>query len=187
MNRRPALGVVAVLTLAALGLCAWLVLGRGDEPSTSQVAAATPEGSLTFSIPQGWRTLSCESDEGDCVHQGRYISCDEGDCVRVTSPGMAVEEAATVSFLPPNPIEGTPVDLLANPDVTVPGAVRVTVDGLPATRIDPTSNGQDATVVAGRARVEAGHLFMLVCPVGADAGRSRVVCEQVLRTLKVTR
>ena len=173
MNRRPALGVVAVLTLAALGLCAWLVLGRGDEPSTSQVAAATPEGSLTFSIPQGWRTLSCESDEGDCV--------------RVTSPGMAVEEAATVSFLPPNPIEGTPVDLLANPDVTVPGAVRVTVDGLPATRIDPTSNGQDATVVAGRARVEAGHLFMLVCPVGADAGRSRVVCEQVLRTLKVTR
>ena len=104
MNRRPALGVVAVLTLVALGLCAWLVLGRGGEPSTSQVAAATPEGSLTFSIPQGWRTLSCESDEGDCV--------------RVTSPGMAVEEAATVSFLPPNPIEGTPVDLLANPDVT---------------------------------------------------------------------
>lgn len=173
MNRRRVLGAVAVLTLAALGLGAWLVLGRDGTASTSQVAAATPEGSLTFSIPQGWRTLPCDSDEGDCV--------------RVTSPGMADEEAATVSFLPPNPIEGTPVDLLANPDVTVPGAVRVTVDGLPAARIDPTSDGQDATVVAGRARVEAGHLFMLVCPVGADADRSRAVCEQVLRTLKVTR
>ncbi|GAA4107851.1 hypothetical protein GCM10022415_00170 [Knoellia locipacati] len=167
------LGVVAVLTVVALALGAWLVLGRDGGPSSSQVAAATPEGSLTFSIPQGWRTLPCESDEGDCV--------------RVTSPGMAAEEAATVSFLPPNPIEGTPVDLLANPDVTVPGAVRVTVDGLPAARIDPTSDGQDTTLVAGRARVEAGHLFMVVCPVGADAGRSRTVCEQVLRTLRVTR
>jgi hypothetical protein len=173
VSRRLALGVAAVLTLAALGLGAWLVLGRGGEPSSSQVAAATPQGSLTFSIPQGWRTLPCESDEGDCV--------------RVTGPGMAAEEAATVSFLPPNPIEGTPVDLLANPDVIVPGAVRVTVDGLPAARIDPTSDGQDTTVVAGRARVEAGHLFMVVCPVGTDADRSRTVCEQVLRTLRVTR
>ncbi|CAN7483889.1 hypothetical protein [Knoellia sp. LjRoot47] len=173
MSRRVLLGVLGLLVGALLGFGAWLLLERGDDAASSQVSAATSGGALTFTLPQGWRTLECEADEGDCV--------------RVTSPGMVAEHAATVSFLPPNPIEGTPVDLLADPDVTVPGAVRVTVDGLPASRIDPTADGQDATLVAGRARVEAGHLFMVACPVGGDAERSRTLCDQIVRTLKVTR
>lgn len=173
MTRRLLLGAVGLLLGALLGHGVWLVLHRGDDTPSAQVAAGTPEGSLTFTIPRSWKTLACESDEGDCV--------------RVTTPGMVEAQAATVSFIPPNPVEGTPVDVLANPDVTVPGAVRTVVDGLPAARIDPTAAGQDTTLVAGRARTEAGHTFMVVCPVGGDAARAREVCDQIVRTLKVTR
>lgn len=171
MNRAR-LAAAGLLVGAFLGLGGWFLAGRGDEPSPS-TQARTSGGALTFILPESWRTLECEADEGDCV--------------RVATPDMAEEHAATVSFLPPNPVEGTPVDLLANPDVTVPGAVRITVDGLPAARMNPNSEGQDTTLVAGRARIEAGHTFMVVCPVGGDAERAKDVCDQIVRTLRVTR
>lgn len=170
---RARLAAVGLLVGAVLGFGGWVVTGRGDDPAPSTRQARTPDGALTFTLPASWRTLECEADEGDCV--------------RVATPGMEEAHAATVSFLPPNPVEGTPVDVLANPDVTVPGSVRVTVDGLPAARIDPTSDGQDTTLVAGRARTAAGYTFMVVCPVGGDAERASGMCDQIVRTLKVTR
>lgn len=173
MNRRLA-GVAAVLTASVLGLGGWLVVARDDGgDGASGLRARTPSGALTFTIPASWRTLECELDEGDCV--------------RVAAPDMAEAQAATVSFVPPNPVEGTPVDVLLNPDMTVPGSTRVTVDGLPATRVDPDSTGQDAILVAGRARTEVGSAFMVLCPVGSNPARARDVCDQLLRTLKVTR
>lgn len=172
MNRRLA-GLVAVLTVLVLGVAVWLVAVRPDSGADpSARGARTPAGSLTFTIPVSWRTLKCPADEGDCV--------------RVTAPGMAEGQAATVSFLPPNPAEGTPIDALVNPEVTLPGSTRITVDGLPATRLDPT-DGQDTILAAGRARSADGHVFMVVCPLGDDAGLAHELCDQILRTLEVTR
>lgn len=170
MNRRL-LTLVAVLAAAVLGFGGW-VATREDAPSSRPVTR-TSGGALALTLPEGWQTLACESDEGDCI--------------RVAAPGMVEEQAATVSFIPPNPVEGTPVDALVNPEITVPGSTRVTVDGLPATRLDPDSAGQDAILVAGRARSEVGHVFMVLCPVGGDADRARGMCDQILRTLRVTR
>lgn len=173
MNRRLA-GLVAVLTASALGLGGWLVAVRDEgDARASGLGARTPGGALTFTIPASWRTLECPPDEGDCV--------------RVVAPGMAEAQAATVSFIPPNPVEGTPIDVLVNPEMTVPGSTRVTVDGLPAMRVDPDSTGQDTILVAGRARTEVGYAFMVLCPVGNDTERARDLCDQILRTLKVTR
>ncbi|WP_404383646.1 hypothetical protein LL946_00400 [Knoellia locipacati] len=170
MNRRL-LGVVVALAVAVLGFGGWVSL-RDDE-TPSKAPTGTPGGALTFVLPPTWQTLACGTDEGDCV--------------RVATPGMIEAHAATVSFLPPNPVEGTPVDTLINPDVTVPGSTRITVDGLPATRLDPDRAGQDAILVAGRARTEVGYAFMVLCPVGGDAERARGLCEQILSTLRVTR
>lgn len=168
------LALAGALVGALLALGVWQLTQPGDDGTASAAtSAATPAGSLGFTIPTSWRTLRCPSDEGDCV--------------RVATPTMTEGEAATVSFIPPNPVEGTPIDVLINPDVTVPGSSRITVDGLPAARLDPDSDGQDAIIVAGRARTEVGHAFMVICPVGGDVDRAREVCDQILRTLKVTR
>lgn len=174
MSRRLA-GALGVLAVALLGLGVWFLSSRSDAgPTSSEARASTPAGSLSFAMAEGWRTLECPSDEGDCL--------------RVATPGMPDGQAATVSFVPPNPVEGTPIDVLINPDITLPGATRITVDGLPATRLDPdSSDGQDTIVVAGRARTEVGHVFMVTCPIGDDADRSRGLCDQIVRTLKVTR
>lgn len=173
MNRRL-MGLVAVVGVVVLAAVVWLFAVRGESAPSSEVAARTPGGSLTFRIPATWRTLECPPDEGDCV--------------RVATPAMNEGQAATVSFIPPNPVEGTPIDALINPDVTVPGSTRIVVDELPATRLDPDgADGQDAIVVAGRARTEVGHAFMVICPVGEDATGARDLCDQLVRTLKVTR
>ena len=163
----------AVLLVALICLTAWWLL-RDDEATPQSLAARTPDGALTFTIPATWRTVPCPADEGDCL--------------RVTSPGMAEAQAATVSFLPPDPLAGTPIDALVNPDVTVPGSTPVTVDGLPAMRLDPDEQqGQDAILVAGRARTAVGSTFMVLCPVGGELERSQAMCDQILGTLKVTR
>jgi len=169
---RARLAAAGLLVGAFLGLGGWFVAGRGDEPSGS-TRASTSGGALTFTLPESWRTLECEADEGDCV--------------RVATPDMAEEQAATVSFLPPNPVEGTPVDALLSPEIALPGRTPITVDGLPAMRLDPGDAGQDTILVAGRARVEAGSVFMVVCPLGGDADRARDLCDRVVRTLEVTR
>ncbi|WP_156996828.1 hypothetical protein [Knoellia aerolata] len=167
-------GGVAVLLAVLVCVTAWGVLRDGDPEQPQQTTARTPDGALTFAMPATWRTRACPADEGDCL--------------RVTSPDMTEAEAATVAFLPPNPVEGTPVDALVNPGVTVPGSTSVTVDGLPATRLDPDEQqGQDAILVAGRARTAVGSTFMVLCPVGGDPESSRAMCDQILRTLKVTR
>lgn len=170
MNGR--LVAVVVLAVAVLGFGGWVAL-RGDDEAPSRPPMGTPGGALTFALPETWTTSACGTDEGDCI--------------RVATPGMIEAHAATVSFLPPNPVEGTPVDMLITPDVTVPGSTRITVDGLPATRLDPDNAGQDAILVAGRARTEVGHAFMVLCPVGGDVERARGLCDQILGTLKVTR
>ena len=169
---RVRLVVAGLLVGAFLGFGGWMAAGRDPEPPAS-TSARTPSGALAFTVPSGGRTFACGSDEGDCL--------------RAVLDGMDDAEAATVSFLPPNPVEGTPVDALLDPDVGVPGSTRITVDGLPAVRLNPDSAGQDTILVAGRARVEAGHAFMVVCPVGTDAERSQGLCDQIVRTLKVTR
>jgi hypothetical protein len=162
-----------VLLLAVVCLTGWKVLRTGDE-LPSMTSARTPEGSLTFTIPATWSTSPCTADEGDCL--------------RVTTPDMTEVEAATVAFLPPNPVEGTPVDALVDPGTTVPGSTPVTVDGLPATRLDPDEQqGQDAILVAGRARTAVGSTFMVLCPVGGEIERSRRICDQILTSLEVTR
>lgn len=164
------LGLVLVALVCAT---AWWALREGD-PVPQESSARTPDGSLTFSLPATWRAVACPANEGDCL--------------RVTSPDMTEVEAATVSFLPPDPVGGTPVDALVNPDVAVPGSTTITVDGLQATRLDPDEQqGQDAILVAGRARTAVGHTFMVLCPVGGDVEASRSMCDQILRTLKVTR
>ena len=169
---RARLAAAGLLVGAFLGLGGWFLAGRDEKPSPS-TQARTSGGALTFTLPDTWRTLDCEVDEGDCV--------------RVATPDMAEEQAATVSFLPPNPVEGTPVDALLASEVDVPGRTPITVDGLPAMRLDPGDAGQDTILVAGRARVAAGSVFMVVCPLGGDATRARDLCDQVVRTLKVTR
>jgi len=167
-------GAGSLLLVALICLTAWWVLRDGGDDPPPVSTARTPGGALSFTVPVGWSTTPCPADEGDCL--------------RVTSPDMTEAEAATVSFLPPDPVEGTPVDALVNPAVTVPGSTSVTVDGLPATRIDPDeAQGQDAILVAGRARTAVGHAFMVLCPVGGELERAQAMCDQILGTLEVTR
>lgn len=168
------LAAATLLLVVAIGVTAWWVLRDGGDEPPLEATARTPGGALAFTVPASWTTRPCPADEGDCL--------------RVTSPDMTDAEAATVSFLPPDPVGGTPVDALVNPAVTVPGSTSVTVDGLPATRLDPDeAQGQDAILVAGRARTAVGHAFMVLCPVGGELERSQAMCEQILRTLDVTR
>lgn len=171
--RRRGLAGLGVLLLAVVCLTGWKVL-RTDDVQPPMTSARTPDGSLTFTIPATWSATPCAADEGDCL--------------RVASPDMTEAEAATVAFLPPNPVEGTPVDALVDPATTVPGSTSVTVDGLPATRLDPDEQqGQDAILVAGRARTAVGSTFMVLCPVGGEIERSRSMCDQILTSLEVTR
>ena len=70
----------------------------------------------------------------------------------------------------------------------MPGSTSVTVDGLPATRIDPTAAGQDAILVAGRARTAVGsHVHGAVPRRWRRSSAPARMCDQILRTLKVTR
>lgn len=171
--RVKALVGAAAVALLGVGVAWPWAMGDDEGQPATVTTARTSQGSLSFTVSDpSWRLLECDADEGDCI--------------RVATRLMLDIQAATISLVPPNPVEGTPVDLLLNPEVSVPGARPVVVDGLPAVRLDPTG-GQDAIVVAGRARSAVGHTFLVVCPLGDDADRARTLCDQLLATLKVSR
>ncbi|EAP97027.1 hypothetical protein JNB_20493 [Janibacter sp. HTCC2649] len=188
MSRRTVViaAVIALLAMVGASVAGLVVMLRGSNESSASpgpdITARTPSGALTFTIPATWRTLACPTNS------------DSSECLRVAASGMPDDQAATVSVVPRNPVEGTPLDLIAQTAVGISGVSRIVVDGLPAGRVDPPSPGDarpgkpaGTIVVVGRARHENETFFSVACPVAADPARGQQVCDQVLHTLHVTR
>lgn len=170
MSRR-ALALAGILVGAALALACWLWSQRSDAPSgPKEVAVTTPDGSLSFRIPSTWLTQTCGGNDS---------------CLEVLAPGQAADAASSVMWSEGNEAEGTPLDLIANPEAPMPGVERLTIDGQPAGRLVSTEV-DPMVVVVGRARSGPESTFMIMCPdTGSDVHVT--VCAQVVRTLKVLR
>lgn len=162
--------LVLIVGLVGTGgvFAAWQLFSSFSEDAPSEqevtrlIATGTPDGALTFQVPEGW------ASSGECENRRR-------DCVVLRYDGA---EELTAQVMPPNPVEGTPIDVLLNPDTpAVSGMERLTIAGRDAVRVD---GGAAGTLLAGRIRDGDDTAFLVSCP---PTSAGTLACDAIAATL----
>jgi hypothetical protein len=167
--------IAGVLTAVLLGeavVYGWL--RWVSRPPDRWDTASVRDGEVTFHLPHGWRT-------GTCDHR---------DCVSLRTPRGGVD-VITVDAVVPHPPQsraGTEIAVTAVDPATLPGARSFTVDGVRFTRWHTRAVAKPvpwpaATSATGSLR--DGSTVFISCVEKAEPDLVRSGCEVVLGSLHV--
>jgi hypothetical protein len=122
-------GVLALSFGAVVVFANWRATTGSDDPAAlkSGERTTTADGRMSFTAPAGWTTRPCPPRS-------------EPDCTEVSPKAGGDGDSVMLMTTEPNPVEGSPMDLLLVDDPAVapsdPAIQRLTLDGAKAVRID---------------------------------------------------